>query len=126
MGHVVITGSNYALFIVFARKLNPEAFVDFSTAAGLHMLAWAIADGGVSYMAPRELSTIANVRASALAGVFLTLRAGPYVLATVGGFLPWKLLAEDALSGICVAAYAAYALPSLLIPSWLPRAKRPS
>jgi len=126
MGHVVSAGSNHALFIVFARKLDPETFVAFSTAVGLHILAWVIADGGVSYVAPRELATIANRRGGALGGAFLTLRAGPNVVATVGGILLWNLLAEDALDGIWVAAYADYALPSIPIPSWLPRAKRPS
>ena len=119
MVQVLVVGSDYALFIVFARQLDPEAFVAFSTAVGLHILAWVIADGGVSYVAPRELATVANRRGGAMAGAFLTLRTGLYVVATVGGFLLWNLLAEDALSGIWVAAYAAYALPSLLIPYWL-------
>ena len=54
MSHVVIAGLNHALFIVFARNLDPEIFIAFSTAVGLHILAWFIADGGVSYVAPRE------------------------------------------------------------------------
>ena len=88
MGYVVIAGSDHALFIVFARKLDPETFVAFSTAVGLHILAWVIADGSVSYVAPRELATIANRRGGALGGAFLTLHAGPYVVvATVGGGL---------------------------------------
>ena len=86
MGHVIIAGLNHALFIVFVRNPDPETFVAFSTAVGLHILAWFIADGGVSYVAPRELATIANRRGGALGGAFLTLRAGPYVVvATVGG-----------------------------------------
>ena len=88
MVQVLVVGSDYALFIVFARQLDPEAFVAFSTAVGLHILAWVIADGGVSYVAPRELATIANRRGGALGGAFLTLHAGPYVVvATVGGVL---------------------------------------
>ena len=119
LGQMVLAASNYAVFVVFARKLDPEAFIAFSTAVGLNMLAWAIAEGGVSYVAPRELSTVANRRGGSMAGAFLTLSAGLYVVATVGGFFLWNFLADDALSGIWVAAYAAYVLPSLLIPSWV-------
>ena len=103
MVQVLVVGSDYALFIVFARQLDPEAFVAFSTAVGLHILAWVIADGGVSYVAPRELATVANRRGGAMAGAFLTLRVGLYVVATVGGFLLWNLLAEDALDALAEA-----------------------
>ena len=38
-GQMVLAASNYAVFVVFARNLDPAAFVAFSTAVGLNMLA---------------------------------------------------------------------------------------
>jgi hypothetical protein len=119
VGQMVISASNYGVFVVLARKLSVDSFVAFSTAVGLNILAWAIAEGGVSYVAPRELATPAGRGQGRTAGAFLTLSVGLYVVAMMVGFFVWNFFAEDSLDPMWVGAYAAYTLPALLIPPWI-------
>ena len=119
MGQMALSASNYAVFVVLARILDPGDFIAFSTAVGLNMLAWAIAEGGVSYVAPREMATAEGRRGGRTAGAFLTLSVGLYVAATFVGFFSWNLLSQEPLDAMWVGAYSLYVIPTLLIPSWV-------
>jgi hypothetical protein len=118
-GQLTVSASNYVVFLVLARLLEREAFVGFSTAVGLSMLAWAVAEGGLSYVAPRELADETKRRDGSLAGAYLALMAGLYVAVAVGGFTGWNLFAREGLDPRWVLGYGAFVLPSLLVPSWL-------
>ena len=56
IGQVMLSGSNYLVFLIFTILLPEFEFVDFSTAVALNILAYAIAEGGISYVAPKEVS----------------------------------------------------------------------
>lgn len=118
-GQLAVSASNYAIFVIFAQALEGDAFVAFSTAVGLNMLAWAIAEGGVSYVAPLELSKTNGGGEGRIAGAFLTLSGGLYLTIGAAGFLVWNALAQDGLSLAWCTAYATFVLPTLLIPSWV-------
>ncbi|MSR21388.1 MAG: hypothetical protein EXR91_10525 [Gemmatimonadetes bacterium] len=114
-----MSASNYAVFVLFARSLDDTAFIAFSTAVGLNILAGAIAEGGISYVAPREMASAPVRSGGALAGAFLFLSSSLYVSVMIIGFTAWNSLTADGLNLWWTVGYAAYVLPSLLIPSWV-------
>lgn len=116
---MALSGSNYAVFLIMARVLDETAFVGFSTAVGLNMLAYALAEGGVSYVAPKALATRTDGTEARLAGSFIAISSTLYIAAMVVGFGAWNGLATDSLQLPWVAAYAIYFAPALLIPAWI-------
>jgi hypothetical protein len=115
---MLISASNYLVFAALARLLSRQEFVGFSTAVGLNMLAFALAEGGVSYVAPRDLAA-RGPRSGALAGAFVGVSLGLYAATMAVGFVVWNGLGRDPLDPRWVLAYAAYFAPALLIPSWV-------
>ncbi len=118
VGQMLISASNYAIFMLLARLLSVSDFIAFSTAVGLNMLAYAIAEGGVSYVAPQELARD-NVDTSALAGAFVSIVVTLYVITMIVGFFIWNSFSKDGLNGFWVLAYAIYFIPGLLLPVWI-------
>jgi hypothetical protein len=118
IGQITLSGSNYLVFIIFTILLPGLEFVDFSTAVALNILAYAIAEGGVSYVAPKEISKKNNTKAI-LSGGFIIISISLYLISLVIGFNIWNFISEDNLSWGWVLAYMVYFFPVLLIPSWL-------
>ena len=81
---------NYAVYIIFSRFLHQHEFVDFSTAVGVSMFAYAFAEGGVSYVAPKEIGALDAESASRRATAFLIMSICIYVFALAIGFLFWN------------------------------------
>lgn len=119
LAQIALSASNYAVFLAMARLLDEAGFVAFSTAVGLNMLAYALAEGGVSYVAPKALADRGDSSGPALAGAFMALSATLYLLAMVGGYLAWNALAAEPLQPAWVMAYGLYFFPALLMPAWL-------
>lgn len=119
LAQIALSASNYAVFVALSRLLDESAFVAFSTAVGLNMLAYAVAEGGVSYIAPKALAERGDHEAAALAGSFIAI-SGALYLAMMGiGFFAWNLLAREPLHGGWVLAYAVFFVPALAMPAWL-------
>lgn len=117
-GQIFISASNYVVFVLLAISLSGEDFIAFSTAVGLNMLAFAVAEGGVSYVAPRELASD-RANASSLAGAFVLIGMALYAVAMIVGFFIWDIFSKDGLDAFWAFAYAIYFIPSLLIPVWV-------
>ena len=118
IGQVTLSGSNYLVFLIFTFILPQFEFVEFSTAVALNILAYAIAEGGISYVAPKEVSRKQYTKAI-LSGGFIAISISLYLASLVIGFFIWNLISEDNLSLSWVIAYMVYFFPVLLIPSWL-------
>lgn len=110
---------NYAVFIIVVRSADAATFVAFSTAVGLNMFAFALAEGGISYIAPREIEKHDAQGRARLSAVFLAVIVLLYAAALCVGLLTWNGLAEQALDTGWVLAYALYFSPMLLLPAWL-------
>lgn len=119
VGQMTLSASNYAVFVLLARLLAPDDFIAFSTAVGLNMLAYALAEGGVSYVAPRELADRSDVRVGAMAGAFVTISAALYMASMTAGYFLWNAVSMDPLDVHWVTAYGLYFVPGLLIPAWV-------
>jgi hypothetical protein len=117
IGQMILSGSNYLVFLIFTFLLGEADFIGFSTAVALNILAYAIAEGGVSYVAPREISRKNSTRAI-LTGGFISFSIGLYLLSLLVGFFLWNFFSEDSLSVYWVIAYSLYFFPVLIIPSW--------
>jgi hypothetical protein len=118
-GQMVLSASNYVVFVLLAQLLSPSDFVGFATAVGLNMLAYAVAEGGVSYVAPRELADQSNLRNGSLAGAFVAISMVLYVISLCIGYFLWNSLSKDQLDVRWVMAYAVYFGPAILIPAWV-------
>lgn len=118
MAQMALSASNYAVFVLLARLLDEPGFIAFSTAVGLNMLAYAIAEGGVSYVAPKALAERPDREAAPLAGSFVILSGALYVASMGLGYLLWNALAAEPLATDWVLAYAAFFLPALAMPAW--------
>lgn len=114
---MILSGSNYLVFLIFTFLLGETDFIGFSTAVALNILAYAIAEGGVSYVAPREISRKDSTRAI-LSGGFIGFSIALYLLSLLVGFFLWNIFSKDSLSSYWVLAYALYFFPVLIIPSW--------
>jgi hypothetical protein len=119
LGQIFISASNYAVFVLLARRLPGDGFIGFSTAVGLNMLAFAVAEGGISYVAPRELADRSDPRSVRMAGAFVAISLALYLAATAAGFVLWTAGAPDPLDAVWVAADTLYYAPTLLVPSWV-------
>jgi len=117
VGQMILSGSNYLVFLIFTLLLGETDFIGFSTAVALNILAYAIAEGGISYVAPREISRKDSTRAI-LSGGFISFSIALYLLSLLVGFFLWNIFSEDSLSTYWVIAYALYFFPVLIIPSW--------
>lgn len=118
-GQMALSASNYVVFVLLARLLSPDDFIAFSIAVGLNMLAYAVAEGGVSYVAPRELADRSDVRAGAMAGAFIAISAVLYMASMTVGYFLWNALSQDPLDVRWVLAYGLYFVPALLMPAWV-------
>ena len=118
-GQMTLSASNYVVFVMLARLLSQDDFIAFSTAVGLNMLAYAVAEGGVSYVAPRELADRSDVRVGAMAGAFIAISAILYMASMIIGYFLWNTLSNDSLNVRWVIAYALYFIPALLMPAWV-------
>lgn len=118
-GQLILSASNYLIFVLMVYLLGPTEFVAFSTAVGLNMLANAVAEGGMSYVAPRELSSRGAVGRASIAGAFISISVVLYCLVMLVGFQVWNCLSQDKLDSIWVLAYAVYFIPTLLMPAWV-------
>lgn len=118
IGQVTLSGSNYLVFMIFTFLLPELEFVDFSTAVALNILAYAIAEGGISYVAPKEVSKKQHTKAI-LSGGFITISITLYFTSLIVGFIIWNFISEDNLSWSWILAYMVYFFPVLIIPSWL-------
>jgi hypothetical protein len=118
IGQISLSGSNYLVFLIFTFILPEFVFVEFSTAVGLNILAYAVAEGGVSYVAPKEISKKKKTK-SLLAGGFILISISLYLVSLVIGYNIWNVVSADKLSLSWVLSYMVYFFPVLLIPSWL-------
>lgn len=118
MVQLVISGSNYAIFLIMARLLDQPEFLGFSTAVGLNMFAFALAEAGISYVAPKSIENRADNLGAQIAGAFITISIVFYVSALLFGYLVWNLLALDSLQLQWVICYAIYFSPVLIVPAW--------
>lgn len=116
---ITLSGSNYVVFMLMARWLDDSEFVAFSTAVGLNMLASALAEGGLSYVAPKALAGREPAQFAPLAGAFLIISISLYLVIMVGGSLLWNRLADQSLNTTWVLAYALFFAPVLWMPSWI-------
>lgn len=116
---MALSGSNYAIFLIMARWLGEPAFVGFSTAVGLNMLAYALAEGGVSYVAPKALAERDSASGATMAGAFIGISSALYFGAMVVGYLVWNALAPEPLQLPWVLGYAAFFAPALWMPAWI-------
>lgn len=110
---------NYAVFIIVARHADAAAFIAFSTAVGLNMFAFALAEGGISYIAPREIETGDGAARARLSLVFLTVTIALYAITMALGYIIWNSLGDAPLHAGWVLAYALNFSPMLLLPAWL-------
>ncbi|HPR31539.1 MAG TPA: hypothetical protein PLK12_05575 [Prolixibacteraceae bacterium] len=115
---ILLSGSNYLIFLLFFRFLPTEEFIGFSTAVALNMIANAIAEGGISYVAPRELALNAETRKS-IASSFILMSLVLYLGSLWAGYHIWNLVSDDPLNRQWVLAYALFFCPALLMPPWL-------
>ncbi len=118
-GQLILSVSNYAVFLLCARLLPREDFIGFSTAVGVNMFAAAVAEGGISYVAPRELSDRSSSRTGSVAGAFMTVSLALYVASLSVSYISWTVFSKDPLQPRWVAAYALYYAPVLMIPAWM-------
>ena len=96
IGQILITGSNFAVFLLLAKLLSVTDYVHFSTAVGLNLLGYAIGDAGTAYVAPRELSQGSFSNRGALAASFISLTIVFYLLTVLIGFLVWNNFSKKA------------------------------
>jgi O-antigen/teichoic acid export membrane protein len=116
---ITMSASNYVVFVLLARILSPVDFIAFATAVGLNMFAYAVAEGGVSYVAPRELADRTDARVGAMAGAFVAISTVLYLISLAVGYFLWNALSKDQLNIQWVAAYALYFGPAILMPAWV-------
>lgn len=114
----MLSGSNYLIFLLFFKQLSTEEFIGFSTAVALNMIAYAIAEGGVSYVAPRELANNTLQRRK-ISSSFLLIGNTLYIISLLLGFHIWNFVSTDHLDIQWVFAYALFFSPTLLMPPWL-------
>lgn len=118
IGQMILSASNYLVFLIFTVILSENDFIDFSTAVALNILAYAVAEGGISFVAPREVSKKEKTKAI-LSGGFIFVGIFLYVFSLIIGFNLWNLFSKDNLNIYWVVSYVFYFLPVLIIPSWL-------
>lgn len=119
VAQMALSGSNYAVFLIMARWLSEPAYVGFSTAVGLNMLAYALAEGGVSYVAPKTLAERDIASGATMAGAFIGISSALYFGAMAVGYMVWNALAPEPLQLQWVLGYAAFFAPALLMPAWI-------
>lgn len=119
MGQMTLSVSNYAVFVLFARLLPRDDFIGFSTAVGLNMLAYAVAEGGISYVAPRELADRSDLRTGSMAGAFIAISLVLYMASLAGGYHFWNAFSKAPLDIRWVTANTLYFVPTLFIPAWV-------
>lgn len=115
---LVMSGSNFLVFILLSRLLTAEEFAGFATAVGLNMLAFALAEAGISYVAPQTLADRSREGNGRVAGGFIAICCALYIAAVGLGYGAWNALSKDDLQPVWVAAYSVYFAPGLLVPSW--------
>ncbi len=116
---IFVSAINFIIFLVFTNNLSPDQFVLFSTAVGLSVLAYAVAEGGISYVAPKALSNNDYKGDTAkLAGAFISISIIIYTFTTLVGYYLWGALSNDPLSAIWVVCYVCYFFPVMILPSW--------
>jgi len=118
IGQMVLSGSNYLIFLIFTVILSETHFINFSTAVALNILAYAVAEGGISFVAPREISKKDKTK-PILSGGFIFISIFLYFIAITVGFNLWNFFSKDSLNIYWVVSYAFYFFPVLIIPSWL-------
>ncbi len=111
------SGCNYLAFILLSRHLNSDDFIGFSTAVGLNLLAFAVAESGISYVAPREIGEPGSC-ANRLVVAFLSISVCLYCLGLLTGFAVWNFFSVDDLNGKWVVSYGLFFLPTVLLPAW--------
>jgi len=117
-GQIILSASNFIVFLVFTSLLTMSDFVLFSTAVGLSILAYSVAEGGVSFVAPKEITAI-NENRDAMVGAFVFVCVLLYSLSIFVGFFLWNLLSQEPLDLAWVLSYALYFLPVMFMPSWV-------
>ena len=114
---ILISASNFILFFMLASVLNKLDFIFFSSAVSISIMAYAIAESGISYIAPKILSKNKLLR-GVVNTSFIFISVIMYLLFSIIFYVFWNMFAEVQLQFIWIAAYFLYFLPVMLIPSW--------
>jgi len=115
---IMFSATNFLVFFIFTKLLDQNNFVFFSTSVGVSIMAYAIAEGGISYIAPKILSYSHRSRKK-LTSAFVTICIFLYVIFTVIFFNLWNFLSDKPIDILWMLGYSLYFSPVLLMPSWL-------
>ncbi|EMH4534743.1 TPA: hypothetical protein RG728_002940 [Morganella morganii subsp. morganii] len=117
---LIISASNFIIYLIYTNKLDSTSFIAFSTAVGLTILSYAIAEGGISYVAPKTLTGNNNYTDNnKIAATFIFICLLLFSLTLFLGFISWNLFSRDKLNILWVLSYSFYFLPVIIMPSWL-------
>ena len=116
---ICVNGLNYGYFLLFARKLAPADFVQFTTATAITMFAFAIAEAGAVYAAPPFLRAHSGKRAARIAGGFLAISLCALCAGLVAATTIWVAAGREPLSPIWLARCVLLVSPNLLMQNWL-------
>lgn len=112
-----ISISNLALYFVLVSRLDDSNFVVFSSAVSVSIMAYAIAESGISYVAPLVLAKSYLTR-KAFNSAFMLLSVLLYSLTFFLFYIAWKFFSDVGPSFTWAFSYALYFLPVMLVPAW--------
>jgi hypothetical protein len=114
---MIISATNLILYFMLASRLDQSEFVLFSSAVGISIMAYAIAESGISYVAPLVLSKSQLTR-KVLNSSFIILSLALYAINFFLFYGLWNIFADVHADFTWAFAYGLYFLPVMLIPAW--------
>tara|TARA_B100000780_G_C21125611_1_gene456637 strand:+ start:2218 stop:3378 length:1161 start_codon:yes stop_codon:yes gene_type:complete len=114
---MIISATNLILYFMLASKLNQSDFIIFSSAVSISIMAYAIAESGISYVAPLILSK-SHVTRKVLNTSFIIISLTVYILNFCVLYVLWNLFADTHVEFTWAFAYGLYFLPVMFIPAW--------
>ncbi len=116
---LTIAASNYGILIAFAHTLPDSDFLLLTSAVGINMIAYAIAEGGISYTAPKETSILQKKNRARLSSAYISISIGLYFTTLTLAYLSWNLFSQSNASLTWLIAYISAFAPTLISPAWL-------
>ena len=114
---MIMSATNFFLFFMLANRLGVSEFILFSAAVSISVMAYAIAEAGISYIAPLILSK-SQFKRSVLNTCFIIIGLTVYIITFCTLYVLWNLLADTRAEFTWAFAYALYFLPVMFIPAW--------
>lgn len=114
-----VNGLNYLFFLIFARNLSSQSFLDYCAATAIFMFALAISEGGIIYSAPPFLKNFTGVRAARIASAFLFLSFITLGVVTLLGTAASFLLGQSGIDFEWLQRCCLLAAPNLFLQNWV-------